>query len=79
MACKDALEGEELQRAPQKRLDRRSEEVANSVEGGYRRLYMPFFLNLAFAVRETVTAHRLGGLEGRGGSPSSPSDGSLVS
>ena len=35
------------------------------LKGGYCRLQMP--LKLALAVRETVTGHRLGALEGRGG------------
>ena len=47
---------------PQRRLDRRLEEVAEAVGGGYCRLQMP--LKLALAVRETVAGHRLGGLEG---------------
>ena len=42
-----ALEGEEPQRGAQRRLDRRLEEVAEAVGGGYCRLQMP--LRLAFA------------------------------
>ena len=60
-----ALEGEGPQRRPQKRLDRRFEEVARAVGGGYCRL--PMRLNMAFAVTETVAAHGLGFLEGGGG------------
>ena len=56
----DALEG----KRPQRRSDRRLDEVAKSVGGGYCRLQMP--LKLALAVRETVAGHRLGALEGRG-------------
>ena len=36
----DALEGKGPQRRPQKRLDRRLEEVAKAVWGGYCRLQM---------------------------------------
>ena len=56
--CKGALEG----KGPQERLDRRLEEVAKAVGGGYCRLQMP--LRLALGVRETVAGHRLGALEG---------------
>ena len=49
---------------PQRGLDRRLEEVAKAVGGGYCRLQMP--LKLALGVRETVAGHRLGALEGRG-------------
>ena len=59
---RDALERKGSQRQPQKRLDRRSEEVAKAVGDGYCRLQMP--LELALAVRETVAGHRLGALEG---------------
>ena len=38
----------EAQRGPQKRLDRRFEEVADAVGGGYCRLQMPLKLVLAF-------------------------------
>ena len=62
---RDALEGQGPQRWPQKRLDRRLEEVAKAVGGGYCRLQMP--LSLALGVRETVAGHRLGTLEGGGG------------
>ena len=48
---RDALEGKGPQRRPQKRLDRRLEEVAEAVGGGYCRLQMP--LRLALAVRGT--------------------------
>ena len=55
---RDALEGKGPQRRPSRRLDRRLEEVAKAVGGGYCRLQMP--LKLALAVRETVAGHRLG-------------------
>ena len=45
-------------------LDRRLEEVAKAVGGGYCRLQMP--LKLALGVRGTVAGHRLGALEGGG-------------
>ena len=61
----DALEGKGPHTCPQRRLDRRLEEVAQAVGDGYCRLQMP--LTLALAVRETVAGHRLGALEGRGG------------
>ena len=38
---RDAFEGKAPQRQPQKRLDRRLEEVATAVGGGYCRLQMP--------------------------------------
>ena len=66
---RDALEGKGLQRPPQKRLDRRLEEVAKAVWGGYCRLQMP--LELAPAVRGTVAGHTLGALGGWG-TPTSP-------
>ena len=67
----DALEGKWPQRWPQKRSDRRLEEVAKAVGGGYCRLQMP--LKLALAVRRTVAGHRLGALErGGGGAPPLP-------
>ena len=59
---RDALEGKGPQRRPQRRLDRRFEEVAKAVGGGYCRLQMP--LKPALAVRGTVAGHRLGALEG---------------
>ena len=59
--ARNASEGKGPQRRPQKRLDRRLEEVAKAVGGGYRRLQMP--LSLALAVRGTVAGHRLGALE----------------
>ena len=62
---RDALEGKGPHRRPQQRLDRRLEEVAKAVEGGYCRLQMP--LKLALGVRGTVAGHRLGALEGGGG------------
>ena len=49
----DALEGKAPQRWPQRRLDRRLEEVAKAVGGGYCRLQMP--LELALAVRGTAS------------------------
>ena len=64
---RDALEGKGPPRRPQKRWDRRLEEVAKSVWGGYCWLQMP--LRLALAVRETVTGHRLGALKGGGRVP----------
>ena len=62
---RDALEGKGPQRRPQQRLDRRWEEVAKAVGGGYCRLQPPS--KLALGVRETVAGHRLGALEGGGG------------
>ena len=47
---------------PQRRPQRRLEEVAKSVGGGYCRLQMP--LRLALGVRGTAAGHRLGALEG---------------
>ena len=44
------------------RLDRRLEEVAKAVGGGYCRLQMP--LKRALAVRETVAGHWLDALDG---------------
>ena len=64
---RDAPEGKGPSRRPQKRLDRRLEEVAKEVGGGYCRLQMP--LKLALAVRETVDGRRLGALEGGGSTP----------
>ena len=61
--ARDASEG----KGPQRRLDRRLEEVAKAVGGGYCRLQMP--LKLALGVRETVAGHRLGALEGGVTSP----------
>ena len=55
---RDALEGKAPRRRLQKPVDRRSEDVAKAVGGGYCRLQMP--LRLALGVRETVTGHRLG-------------------
>ena len=57
---RDALEGKGPQRRPQQRLDRRLEEVAKAVGGGYCRVQMR--LKLALGVRETVAGCRLGGL-----------------
>ena len=57
-----ALEGKGPQRPQRRRLDRRLEEVAKAVRGGYCRLQMP--LRLALAVKGTVAGHRLGALEG---------------
>ena len=70
---RDALEGKGPRRRFQKQLDRRLEEVAKAVGGGYCRLQMP--LKLALGVRETMARHRLGALEGGRGSP--PSNASL--
>ena len=72
---KDALEGKWPQRRPQKRLNRRLEEVAKAVGGGYYRLQTP--LKLTFGLRQTVAGHRLGALE-RGGHTSAPSNTSLT-
>ena len=52
---------------PQQRLDRRLEEVAEAVGGGYCRLQMP--LKLALGVRETAAVRRLGALDVGGGVP----------
>ena len=62
VGCRGELEGKGPQWRPQKRLDRRLEEVAEAVGGGYCRLRMPG--KRALAVRETVAGHRLGALEG---------------
>ena len=74
---RDALEGNGPQRRFQKRLNRRSEEVAEAAGGGYCRLQMP--LRMALGVRGTVAGHRLGALEGGGGylPPFPPSGASL--
>ena len=61
-APRDALEGKGPQRRPQKRLDRRLEEVAEAVGGGYCRLQM--LLTLALGVRKRVAGRRLGALGG---------------
>ena len=58
---KDALDG----KGPQRWFQRRLEEVAKAVAGGYCRLQMT--LSLALAIRGTVAGHRLGALEGGGG------------
>ena len=71
-ACKRT---EGPQRGPQKRSDRRLEEVAQAVGGGYFRLQPP--LKLALGVRGTVAGHRLGALKGGGGCASPPSNASL--
>ena len=60
-----ALDGKGPQRRPQRRQDRRLEEVSQAVGGGYCRLQMPW--KLALGVRETVAGQRLGALEGGGG------------
>ena len=57
---RDALQGKGPQRRPQERLDRRLEEVAEAVGGGYCRLQVP--LRLVLAVRETVAGHKGGGV-----------------
>ena len=71
---RNALEGKRPQRRPQKQLGRRLEEVAEAVGGDYCRLQMTVKLELG--VRETAAGHRLGALEGGGGSPP-PSNTSL--
>ena len=71
---RDALERKGPPRRPQRRSDRRLEEVAEAVGGGYWRLQVP--LRLALAVRETVAGHRTSALEGGGGA-SPPSNASL--
>ena len=58
---RDASEGKGPQGRPRQRLDRRLEEVAQAVWGGYCRLQM--LLRLALAVRGTVAGQRLGALE----------------
>ena len=65
---RQALEAKGPQRRPQRRFDRRLEEVAKAVGGGYCRLQMP--LSPAHAAREAVVEHRLHLLEGGGGTPS---------
>ena len=62
---REVLEGNGPQRPPQQRLDRRLEEVAKAVGGGYCRLQMP--LRLALGIRRTVAGHRLGAQEAGGG------------
>ena len=57
--------GPSIEMKGQRRLDRRLEEVAKAVGGGYHRLQMP--LRLAPAVRGTGAGHRPGALEGGGG------------
>ena len=52
---------------PQRRLDRRLEEVAKAVGGGYCRLQMP--LKPALGVNKTVAGRTLGALEEGGGVP----------
>ena len=64
---RDALEGRGPRRRPQRRLGRRSVEVAKAVGGGYCRLQTP--LKLALGVRGTVAEHRLDALEGGGAYP----------
>ena len=66
--------GPSIEMKGQRRLDRRLEEVAKAVGGGYCRLQMP--LRLAPAVRGTGAGHRPGALEG-GGVASPPFDASL--
>ena len=53
------------EKGPQRQSDRRLEEVAKAVGGGYCRLRMP--LKLALGVRGAVAGHRLDALERRGG------------
>ena len=70
LAPRDAVEGKGPQRRPQERSDRRLEEVAKAVGGGYCRLLMS--LKPALAVRETV-AGRWQGAREVGTSPSKTS------
>ena len=63
-------------KAAPEQLDRRLEEVARAVGGGYCRLQMP--LKLAQGVRGTVVGHGLRAPEGWGGT-SPPSNASLPS
>ena len=60
---RDAFDGKGPPRRPQKRVERRLEEVAKAVGSGYCRLQMP--LKLALAVRETVAGRWPGALAGR--------------
>ena len=60
-----ALEGKGPRRRPPEPLNRRLEEDAKAVGGGYCRLQMR--LKPALGVRGTVAGHRLGPLEGGGG------------
>ena len=64
---RDALEGKAPPRRPQKRFDRRLEEIAKAIGGSDCRLQMP--LKQARAIRETVAGHTLGTLEVEGGDP----------
>ena len=73
-ARRDAFERKGPQRWLQKRLDRRWEEVAEAVGGGYCRLQIP--LKPVLGVREAAAGHRLGALEGGGGGASPPSNAS---
>ena len=66
----DALNGRGPQRRPQKPVDRRLEEAAKAVGGGYCRLQMP--LRPALGVSGTVAGHRLGALEEGGGGGNLP-------
>ena len=76
-SARDAVEGKGPRRRPQKRLDRRLEEVAKAVGGGYCRLQMP--LRLALGVRGTVAGRRLGALErGGGGGVTSPTSNAFL-
>ena len=60
----DAVEWKGPQRQPQKRLGRRLEEVAKSVERGYCRLENP--IEAGTCRQGEVAGHRLGALEGGG-------------
>ena len=71
---RDALEGRGPQRWPYKRVDRRLEEVAKAVGGGYCRLQMP--LKLALGVRDSGWAEA--GRPGGGAGTSLPSNASLA-
>ena len=65
LVFRDESEEKGPRRRPQQRVDRRLEEVAEAVGGGYCRLQMP--LRPALAVRGTVAGHRLCALKGGGG------------
>ena len=63
--ARDALEGKGPQRPPQRRLDRRLEEVAKAVGG--RLLSVTNASDVGVCRQKTVAGHTLGALEGGGG------------